>query len=106
MAITYDAEWIGRSHRDNQDQRNQPVPLNREWVLWNLREAKEELDRTIAELESIAEYDDPELLVAISHLYHHLNTAWNSRSASEHEVRECSQANYERWRRMPEDLLI
>jgi hypothetical protein len=74
------------------------VALNREWVLWNLREAKEELDRTIADIEGDAEYDDPEMWVAMAHLYEHLNIAWNARHASEHDVRECSQANYERWR--------
>jgi hypothetical protein len=81
------------------------VPLNREWVLWNLREAKEELDRTILEIEGDAEYDGPELWVAMAHLYQHLNTAWNARSASEPDVRKCSQANYDRWRRMPEDIV-
>jgi hypothetical protein len=75
-------------------------------VLWNLREGKEELDRTIAEIEGSSDYDDPEMWVAISHLYEHLNIAWNARHASEYDVRECSQANYERWRRMPGDIVF
>lgn len=33
------------------------MAMNRQWVIWNLKEAKEELDRTIAELESDPEYD-------------------------------------------------
>lgn len=79
--------------------------MNREWVVWNLREAKEELDRTISHLESDAEYDWPELSVAVVHLYHHLNTAWNSRDAPRERVEPISQEDFDRWRQMPDDLL-
>lgn len=80
------------------------MPMNKEWVLWNLKEAQEELIRTIADLESDASYDVPEFSVAMSHLYHHLNTAWNSRDVSEEVARDCSQENFDRWRQMPDDI--
>ena len=51
-------------------------------VLFHLREAKEELDRTIAEVETTSDYGVREFRVAMSHLYHHLNTAWNGREAT------------------------
>ena len=82
------------------------MAMNKQWVIWNLKEAKKELDGTIAELESDFEYDSPELSVALSHLYHHLNTAWNARDASEEAVDECSVENFAKWRQLPDDILL
>jgi len=44
--------------------------MNREWVLFNLREAADELSRTISEIETTREYDHADLSVAMQHLYH------------------------------------
>jgi len=55
--------------------------LNRKWILAHLKEAKEELDRTIDRIETDAEYDEDEFKIAIDHIYTHLNTAWNERKA-------------------------
>jgi hypothetical protein len=66
------------------------VALNKEWVLWNLREAKEELDRTIAEIDATPGYDSGPFCVRLTEIYEHLNTAWNSREVSDAEARECS----------------
>ena len=51
--------------------------VNREWVLFQLREGQEELNRTIAEIAADPDYDVGEFIVAMQHFYHHLNTAWN-----------------------------
>jgi hypothetical protein len=80
--------------------------MNREWVLHNLREAEQELRQTIAEIESTADYGYGEFVVAMSHAYHHLNTAWNSRDEAEAVVRECSAENFERWRQFPNDIYM
>jgi len=53
--------------------------LNREWILAHLKEAKEELDRTIDKIETDEEYDEEVFEIAIVHIYRHLNTAWNER---------------------------
>jgi len=42
--------------------------MNNRAVLFHLREAKEELDRTIAELETTPDYDAEGFRVAMSHL--------------------------------------
>jgi len=55
--------------------------LNREWILTHLREAKEELDRTIDNIETDAEYCEEEFKIAMDHTYTHLNIAWNERNA-------------------------
>ena len=78
--------------------------MNRDWVLFNLREAEEEIRRTIAEIEAVPDYGYGEFVVAMSHAYHHLNTAWNARDADSATVEKCSAANFQRWRRFPRDL--
>ena len=78
--------------------------MNRDWVLFHLSEALEELEGTIVEIRESAEYDDAEFLVAMSHLYHHLNTAVNSRDASESEIREPSDAAFKQWIAFPRDV--
>jgi hypothetical protein len=78
--------------------------MNKEWVLFHLKEALEEIEDTIKEIESEPEYDDPEFLVAMGHLYHHVNTAWNSRHCSDQEAEESSEVNFSKWRQFPTDV--
>lgn len=82
--------------------------MNRESVLANLKEAKEELDRTITELESTPDYEYGDFVIAMGHLYHHLNTAWNTQDESVEATRECSDDNFQKWRKFPpsEDLML
>lgn len=77
--------------------------MNRDAVIFHLKEAKEELDRTITEIASDTTYDFEEFQVAMSHLYHHLNTAWNGRDASAERHRECAQSDFDAWRKFPSD---
>jgi hypothetical protein len=78
--------------------------MNRDWVLFNLREAQEEIQRTISEIEQDPGYDFGEFVVAMGHAYHHLNTAWNSRDESQTAVEACSEGDFQRWRQFPADL--
>jgi hypothetical protein len=78
--------------------------MNREHTLWHLQEATEELQRTIREIENEPEYGYGEFSVAMEHLYHHLNTAWNARDESPECVRACSDADFVRWRQFPLDI--
>lgn len=80
--------------------------MNREWVLLHLREAQEELTRTIAEIEADPDYDVGEFLVAMQHLYHHLNTAWNSRDERPARVKACTDDDFYTWRRFPDDIYL
>ncbi len=76
--------------------------MNLHTILSHLKEAKEELDNTIEEIENNKDYDYVEFVVAMSHLYHHLNTAWDSRDATSQEADECSEENFKRWRTFPQ----
>ena len=80
--------------------------MNREWVLSNLREAAEELTQTISEIEATPDYDDGEFLVAMQHIYDHLNTAWNAREAPADRVAACSEADFFAWRQFPTDIYL
>lgn len=78
--------------------------MNREWILLHLKEAHEELTETIQEIEKDSEYDFGQYLIAMMHLYNHLNTAWNSRDASPERVKACSYEDFGRWRQFPTDI--
>ena len=78
--------------------------MNKPWVLFHLREALEEIEATIKDIEEEPEYDGPEFSVAIAHLYHHVNTAWNSRHSTAEDALESSVMNFERWRQFPTDV--
>ena len=78
--------------------------MARDYTLWNLKEAAQELATIIASLES---GDGDEFNHAsLDHLYHHINTAWNARDVSEERAQQCSEADFNLWRRFPDDLMI
>lgn len=66
----------------------------------HFNEALEELTRIIQEL---SEIDEEDLKVAVSHLYHHLNTGWNIRNF---EVDPDSDESFYELRRMPADIAL
>lgn len=75
--------------------------MNRNVVLFHLREAAEQLNETIQELESNLDYGKEELQVQLAHLYHHLNTAWNGRDQTDAQFEKCTDEDFERFRRFP-----
>ncbi len=80
--------------------------MNRDWVLFQLQEARDEIHRTIAQIEVNPDYDVGELVVAMENLYHHLNTAWNSRDEQAGRIATATREDFYRWRRFPEDIRL
>jgi hypothetical protein len=80
------------------------VTMTKDYVLHNLKEAAEELGRTIREIETDSDYGEEEFEIAMIHLYSHLNTAWNGRHASPDQVKACAAADFKRWRQFPTDI--
>ena len=78
--------------------------MNKQWILFHLEEALEEIEKTIQEIQSEPEYDEPVFSVAIEHLYHHVNTAWNSRNSSDEETTDSNDINFNTWRQFPKDI--
>ncbi len=78
--------------------------MNKEYILYNLKEALEQLSNTIHELEKDKDYEYGDFRVDMEHLYHHVNTAWNAQNSSAQESCECSESNFNRWRQFPKDM--
>jgi hypothetical protein len=80
--------------------------MNRKYVLYNLKEAQGQLSETIEEIENNSDYEYGEFIVDMEHLYHHLNTAWNAQDTAEKESDECSEQNFNKWRKFPDDFSL
>ena len=75
--------------------------MNKEWIAFHLQEAAEQLQEILNDLSSDSDYSCGNYVVDISHAYHHINTAWNSRDASAEAVANHTDADYDKWQRMP-----
>ena len=75
--------------------------MNKEWIAFHLDEAAEQLRETVNRLSSEADYSFGDFQVEISHVYHHINTAWNARDASPDAVANHTDADYDAWQQMP-----
>lgn len=77
--------------------------MNLQNILFHLKEAEEELNEAIEKIEKNKDYDSVEFNIAMSHLYNHLNTAWNSRTTSKEEAISCSEEDFQKWRKFPKN---
>lgn len=77
--------------------------MNRRVVLFHSREAAEELNRTVEELARDPRYTEKSLEVAMGHAYHHLNTAWNGRNQTDKQAQECTDCDFNRFRKFPKE---
>lgn len=78
--------------------------MNKDYIIFHLSEASEELQRTLREIQSDPEYAAEEFRVAMEHLYNHINTAWNARNSSVLSTSELSGEEFEKWRQFPKDI--
>jgi hypothetical protein len=78
--------------------------MNNEWVAFHLKEASDELLNLITAAEN-SSMSEEEFQIGITHTYHHLNTAWNSRSISDNVAREHSDWDFVQWRQFPNELI-
>ncbi len=75
--------------------------MNPNVISFHLKEAAWELNRTIQQVEGNKDFEFEDFQVAMSHIYHHLNTAWNGRDQTDEEFSKCSQEDFQRFRRFP-----
>lgn len=75
--------------------------MNTMIVRSNIVEAKDELERIIAELDSGEIADEGLLQSYLEHAYHHLNFAWNTRQSAEAKVIACAYKDFKRWSKFP-----
>src|SRR6266568_6197731 len=77
--------------------------MNRSAILFHLREAAEELNKTVGEIERKRSYSEVSLDIAMGHIYHHLNTAWNGRAQTADQFEQCTDEDFNRFRRFPKE---
>jgi hypothetical protein len=78
--------------------------MNKVRIFFHLKDSKDALERLINEMESDPGYDYGNYIVDMRHIYHHLNTAWNSRDASNKQVRPVTDQDFNKWQHFPTDL--
>lgn len=49
--------------------------------------------------------DEAEFQIAIQHIYHHLNFAWNTRRESIGKYADMTEEQFNQWGEFPEDLM-
>lgn len=77
--------------------------MNTEFVLFNLREAHEALAEIIRDVESQPDYDYGNYTIDMTHLYHHVNTAWNAQDVDHERAKTCNEKDFFKWRQFPKD---
>ena len=80
--------------------------LTWENIAYNLEDALEELQKLNDRLLSNNLPDDVEFQIAMQHIYHHLNFAWNTRNKSIEETAELTKEKFDLWGKFPEDLYV
>lgn len=78
--------------------------INTQFILSNLKEAEEQLVALIAQIESDKDFSFEDYHIAMGHLYRHLNSAWNGRCITRQEWQKCSDENFQKWQKFPDDL--
>ena len=82
------------------------MKMNKDYMLYNLKEACKQLNEIIKELETNSDYNYGECIIDMQHTYHHLNTAWNAKESTKEEANECSKDNFAKWRQFPDDIYM
>ena len=76
--------------------------LTWENISYNLEDALEELQKLDKIISSGDLPDEVEFRIAMQHIYHHLNFAWNTR----HEpIANVTKEQFDQWGKFPSDLL-
>jgi hypothetical protein len=78
--------------------------MNKGWILFHLREAHEELTRTIAKFDAAQRVGEIEFEITLAHMYNHLNTAWNSRALTDEQIAAQTDDDFYTRRAYPADI--
>lgn len=58
----------------------------------------------VLDLQEDRDYEYGNYIVDMMHLYHHVNTAWNAREATNEEVSLMTDGKFYQWRAFPTDI--
>jgi len=77
--------------------------LNWDFILYNLRDVREQIDE-IVKLAEAGDLDEMDFELKMEHAYHHLNFAWNIRHAPPDRASQCVAEDFNEWSKFPSDL--
>lgn len=78
--------------------------LTWEIILYNIAEARQQLEQIEAQAKSEKKASEIELQIMLEHAYHHLNFAWNIRHVSAKRYAKLSDADFNEWSKFPKEL--
>lgn len=78
--------------------------LNWDIILYNIAEAREQLEQIEARAKDGKKPSEGELQVMLEHAYHHLNFAWNMRRVSTKKYSKLSRAEFNRCGKFPKEI--
>lgn len=78
--------------------------LNWEIILYNLVEAREQIEQIEKLANSEKKPSEIEFQIKLLHAYHHLNFAWNIRHASTKSYAKLTEDDFNKWGKYPTDI--
>jgi hypothetical protein len=78
--------------------------LNWEIILYNIAEAREQLEQIEERAKSGTKPSEVEPQIMLEHAYHHLNFAWNIRHVSTKRYEKLSDDEFNEWSKFPEEI--
>lgn len=80
--------------------------LNWEVILYNIADAREELERIEAKVKSGAAPAEGGFQIMLEHTYHHLNFAWNIRHISSKRYAHLTNEEFNQWSKFPKEIEV
>ncbi len=78
--------------------------LNWKIIAGDIKEAREQLQQIEKRIAGKKRPSEGELLVMLSHAYHHLNFAWNTRRISTKQYASLTDQEFNRWGKFPKEV--
>jgi hypothetical protein len=80
--------------------------LNWEIILYNIAEAREQLEQIEELARGEKKPHEVKLQIMLEHAYHHLNFAWNIRHVSTKRYSKLSDDEFNEWSKFPKEIEV
>ncbi len=79
--------------------------MNWKIIAGDIKEAREQLEEIEKQIGGKDRPSESELLVMLSHAYHHLNFAWNTRRTSTKQYANLTDKEFNKWGKFPKEMI-
>lgn len=79
--------------------------MNWKIIAGDIKEAREQLEQMEKRIAGKDRPSEGELLVMLSHAYHHLNFAWNTRRISTKHYASLTDKEFNKWGKFPKEAM-